>query len=454
MIASLILSTKSMLIEKSWVFCFSFWKGFQFAMRSMNHLELVCPLMNLIVRGRSLTHIVLFPHDRRLAELVSEKAYVRWMDDQAFGVGSFAHGLNILKGCSQSLARLHLTPNTAKSKVLSFSQASRHFHLDVNAELDKIELLPRDTAIERRLIRRKVGGIWRQSRQFEHDGGEWGKVLKRFYRLAGIGGARFLRHRAMRDVLQEPTLAVRVSDYMRVTGDARQYIDFVSRLWGHEEQIYPDVNRALTEGLLRVEARGEDAYNCRVLASRLLAKRHEFPGWESCAEIVPLLILRFGDRRSLPHLRKIVRSLSDSTNPTIGKAVAVVYASYGVEEYKEVVRAASTLRNNYLSQFLRMLDVTLNYNTVPERFKIRREPVYDAVAGLSRIDMRKLLVLRLLRLNRNRSVTKWIDDTRRWMRNQNISSFDKTLVRKMTFPPNPFNRAYDNSGWSRPIERG
>ena len=25
---------------------------------------------------------------------------------------------------------------------------------------------------------------------------------------------------------------------------------------------------------------------------------------------------------------------------------------------------------------------------------------------------------------------------------------------QLTFPPNPFNRAYDNSGWSRPIERG
>ena len=25
---------------------------------------------------------------------------------------------------------------------------------------------------------------------------------------------------------------------------------------------------------------------------------------------------------------------------------------------------------------------------------------------------------------------------------------------QVTFPPNPFNRAYNNSGWSRPIERG
>ena len=24
----------------------------------------------------------------------------------------------------------------------------------------------------------------------------------------------------------------------------------------------------------------------------------------------------------------------------------------------------------------------------------------------------------------------------------------------VTFPPNPFNRAYENSGWSRRIERG
>ena len=381
--------------------------------------------------SRTLAHMVLFPHDLRMAELVSDNAYVRWMDDQGFGVCSFARGLNVLKGCSKSLARLHLTPNAAKSKILSFSQASRHFHFDVNAALDDIERLPKDTASERRLIRREVGSVWRRSRRFERNGGEWRKVLMRFYRLAGIGGARFLRHRARRDILQEPTLAVRVSDYIRVTGDARQYLQFVSLLWDHEEQVYPDVNRALAEGFLRVEAHGIDAHCCRTLASNLLEKQHKFAGFAFCAAIAPLLILRFGDRRSLPRLRKIVRTLSDSTHPAIGKAVAVVYASYGLKEYKEVVEAASTLRNNYLSQFLRMLNIALKYETIPERFKIRREPVYDAISGQHRVDMRKILVLRLLRLNCRASVTKWIDDTRCWIEKKNISSFDKTLVKKI-----------------------
>ena len=384
--------------------------------------------------SKALAHMVLFPHDRRMLKLAGNNAYARWMDDQSFGVSSYAHGLKILKCCSKSLARLHLTPNVTKSKILNFNQASKHFHFEVNVELDKIEDLPKKTPSERRILRKQIGNLWRQSRQSELNGGEWKKVLSRFYRLAGIGGARFLRHRAMRDILQEPTIAGRVSDYMRVTGDARQYADFVSRLWTHEEQIYPDVNRALAEGLLRVEAQGQDARRYRNLASKFLvkqSKRHEFPGWEACAAIAPLLILRFGvDRRSLSCFKKIIQQL-DSVPSTIGKAVAVVYASYGHKEYEEVKEAASRLRNNYLSEFLRMLAAALEYTNVPERFKIRRQPVYDAVAGQEQIDMRKILVLRLLRLNRDRSVEKWIEDTRQWMQKQNISSFDKSLVEKL-----------------------
>ena len=381
--------------------------------------------------SRTLAHMVLFPHDRRMAEFVGESAYIRWMDDQNFGASDFAHGLKILMKCSQSLARLHLTPNAAKSRILSLKEASRHFHFDINTELDRVEKLPKDSLSDRRAIRREIDVIWRQYKKFEKCGGEWGKILKRFYLLAGIGGTRFLRARAKKDLLKEPTLAKRIGDYMRVTGNARQYAQFVSYMWNHDEQVYPDVNRNLTEGLLFVEAHGKDALYYRNLASKLLAKQLKFPGSDDCAAIAPLLILRFGDRRSLPRFRKIVKHLSDDTHRAIGKAVAVVYASYGKREYKEVVKAASKLRNNYLSQFLRMLDVALEYENVPERFKIRRQPVYDSVSGKFRVDMRKLLVLRLLNLNNNDPVLKWIDDTREWIVGQEISSFDKKLVQKI-----------------------
>ena len=381
--------------------------------------------------SRTLAHMVLFPHDRRMAELVGEGAYIRWMDDQSFGVRNFADGLNILRKCSQSLARLHLTPNSAKSKVLSLKEASRYFHFDINMELDRVENLPGNNTSDRRTIRKEIVGIWRQYKNFEKYGGEWGKILKRFYRLAGIGGARFLRTRAKKDILKEPTLARRIGDYMRVTGDARQYAQFVFHIWNHNEQVYPDVNRDLAEGFLLVEAHGKDALYYRNLASKLLAGQFQFPGLDACAAIAPLLILRFGDRRSLPRFRKIVKYLSDDTPPAIGKAVAVVYASYGRSEYEDVIKAASKLRNNYLSQFIRMLDIALEYQDVPERFKIRRKPIYDSVSGQYRIDMRKILILRLLNLNDRRSISKWIDDIRLWIMEQEISSFDKKLVKKV-----------------------
>ncbi|MFZ1546970.1 MAG: RNA-directed DNA polymerase, partial [Candidatus Nitrotoga sp.] len=378
--------------------------------------------------SRTLAHMVLFPHDDRMAGFVGDGAYIRWMDDQNFGAESYAEGLNILKKCGDSLARLHLTPNASKSRILSLAEASRHFHFDINADLDVVGAMPRNTAVEHRDFRSALGQLWRKSRKFEKCGGEWGKILKRVYRLAGIAGARFLRHRAMRDILSEPTLTDRVADYMRVTGCAGQYVDFVLRLWKHEEQVYPDVNQVLAEGLLCVEPTLAEATVIRKIASRLLSQKYDMPGWQRCAALAPLLILRFGDKRSLRLMKRLVSNLDNVPHPAIAKAVVAVYVSYGLAEYQEAVSAASRLRDNYLAHFLRMVDLSLQYDPVPDRFKIRREPVYDTVAGLKRVDMRKLLVLRLLRLNNKKTVRKWIMDTRDWMVKQDVSDFDKGLV--------------------------
>ena len=78
-----------------------------------------------------------------------------------------------------------------------------------------------------------------------------------------------------------------------------------------------------------------------------------------------------------------------------------------------------------------MLDGVVQYRQVPERFKIRRDPVYDAVAGRHRIDVRKLLAIKLLSLNSRKSVQRWVSDARQYMLNKDISPFDKALVRKL-----------------------
>ncbi|OGQ96507.1 MAG: hypothetical protein A2521_09490 [Deltaproteobacteria bacterium RIFOXYD12_FULL_57_12] len=382
--------------------------------------------------SRTLAHLVLFPHDDRMAELVGEDGYIRWMDDQNFGVESYSTGLKVLQECGNSLSRLHLTPNASKSRILSLQEASRHFHFDINAELDNIVKMPNGTASERRSVRKALRRAWRNAEKFEKKGGEWGKVLKRFYRYAGIFGTRFLQKRALQDILKEPTLAERVADYMRVTSNAGQYVEFLQGLWQHEEQVYPDVNRELAEGLLKLEPSSDEARTIREIASGLLSGKYKkIPGAERCAALAPLLILRYGDRRSLPLLKRHLNNLEGLALPAIAKAVVAVYVSYGDLEYRAAVDAASKLRDNYLAHFFRMLDISMQYSTVPDRFIIRREPVYDIVAGKKRIDMRKLLVLRLLRLNKKIGVRNWVRDTRDRMIKQDISDFDKGLVAKL-----------------------
>ena len=244
--------------------------------------------------------MVLFPHDDRMAKVVGDGAYVRWMDDQNFGASSYAEGLKILQQCGESLARLHLTPNASKSRILSLLEAQEHFHFDVNADLDAVDALPRGTPSELRTYSVMLHLAWRKNRKHEQRGGEWGKVLKRFYRLAGIAGARFLRVRTQADALREPTLIDRIADYVRVTGTAAEYLAFLIDLWGHPEQVYPDVNQILTEGLLRLEPDAKEAKAIRKLASDLLSGKAKIIGGVRCASIAPLLILRYGYRRSMP----------------------------------------------------------------------------------------------------------------------------------------------------------
>ncbi len=188
--------------------------------------------------SRKLAHMILFPHDDRIVAKVGEDAYVRWMDDQNIGAKSKAEALTILAEADRSLRRLHLTANASKSRVLTLKEARRHFHLDLNRKLDKIERLSCNTSSKRRKCARAVRQVWREARR--HEGvGEWGKILKRLYRLAGRSRCGILRPRAVEDVLHNPDLVERVADYVRATGDVTAFLRFAERVWNHPEQTYP-----------------------------------------------------------------------------------------------------------------------------------------------------------------------------------------------------------------------
>ncbi len=133
----------------------------------------------------------------------------------------------------------------------------------------------------------------------------------------------------------------------------------------------------------------------------------------------------------MPLLKKIIANLDSVAHPAIAKAVVGVYCSYGKAYFEEVCDAASRLRDNHLAHFLKMLSVSLQYNTVPERFKFRRDPVFDVVAGKQFFDMRRLLILRFLRLNDKKPVKKWLLDARKKMLAHKVSAYNKALATRL-----------------------
>ena len=255
--------------------------------------------------------------------------------------------------------------------------------------------------------------------------------LKRLYRLAGFARLRFLRRRALRDVLANPELADKVCDYMRCSGTVLEYLKWAGTLMQEEEQIYPDVNVALTEGLLRLEADRFESRKIRFLAAEFLSGKSNVPGAAECKTLAPLLVLRFGDKRSLPLLKRCFDDDKSPVSAPLLRAAAVVYSSYGNSEFGEVRRAASRLMRNHLADVVRLVERIRKYTDVPPRYKARLKPRYDSVAGMQYVDMRALLTVRLLRLAKAPRVIRWVADWKTNVLSQPISAYDRRLVGRL-----------------------
>lgn len=383
--------------------------------------------------SRTLAHMTLFTHDDAMVRVVGEDNYVRWMDDQIFGAQSKARGLGILSQVGMSLAKLHLSANTRKSKILTIREARRHFHLDLNAMLDNADQAAKSATTRRLRIRlaTEVRKIWTRARR--HDGvGEFDKILKRLYRLAGFCRLRFLRQRALQDVLSNPDLAERVCAYVRWSGTASEYLKWSNSLMQHDEQVYPDVNVRLIESLLRLEPTKLQSIKIRALAARLLAGKSAMPGAVECRALAPLLVLRFADRRSLPLLKRCL----DDDNPIISapllRSVAVVYSSYGDREFAAARRSAARLMRNHLAEVIRLVERIREYVDVPIRYRDRLNTRYDSVGRRHFVDMRAVLTVRLLRLSKRKRVLRWVANWKAQTLAKSLSRFDRRIVKRLT----------------------
>ncbi len=372
--------------------------------------------------SRKLAHMILYPHDDRMVEVVGEDAYIRWMDDQMFGVESRPEALKAIAAVDSSLAKLHLTPNAGKTRILKVQEAKRHFHLDVNEMLDEIQEMI-ETGTRKDIIRRKTGECWKLAKRFEGQG-EWDKILKRLYRLMGFAELRAFRRRAFRDIIEHPGLAQRIAEYIRCTGTPTEHVDFVESVWDHPELVYEDVSRILAESLLRLEPGKDDAKRIRAIASGLMARRLRFCGWRGCSEVAPLLLLRYGDHRSLRTLHKCFEKDIEKHSSETVRAAMVVFASFGGKEFAAVRKAAARLLRNHLSHMVRVIEKLRASESVPARFGARVVHRFDAVSRMDYVDMRSLLVARLLALSRATQVRHWLKSKKQELLKKALSQYD------------------------------
>jgi hypothetical protein len=216
---------------------------------------------------------------------------------------------------------------------------------------------------------------------------------------------------------------------MRCSGTVLEYLRWIRVVMQHDEQIYSDVNVALMEGLLRLEPNKFESSQVRSLAATFLSGKSTVAGVAECQTLAPLLVLRFGDKRSLPLLKRCFDDKSFSA-PLL-RAAAVVYSSYGDKEFGEVRRSASRLMRNPLADIVKLVERIRKYPDVPVRYKARLRPRYDPVARALYVDGRALLTVRLLKLARAPQVIRWVADWKTNVVSQPISSYDRQLVRRL-----------------------
>jgi hypothetical protein len=263
------------------------------------------------------------------------------------------------------------------------------------------------------------------------DQGEWEKIQKRYYRLAGLTKAKFLRARAARDLLDTPTLTERIADYMRCSGSVNEYLRFVRRILAHKEQVHEDVEFILIESLLRLEVKGTQAralskFGLEVLEDVVALRKNSFFASPAC-----LLALRFGGRSIRARVLRFFRERRMAKHSQLIRASAIVYSTYGPSEFREVRKAAAFLLNNPLALMVRMIKRIQGLKQVPDRFKARLNLRRDSVAGRLYLDMRTYVAARLLRLNRRKAVRLWLLQWAKQTMKQRISSFDRSLIKRL-----------------------
>lgn len=285
--------------------------------------------------SRQLAHVFLFEHDYRMVKAVGHGYYVRWMDDQNIAATSLTDARRIVRELTKSLSQQRLTLNTAKTKFLGPSEVALYFHLDTNEQLNDLEYkissgadpLPLQSDLE--LIFREA---------LKNEGyGNWDKVLKRFYRLAGMLQWPGLKKRAYCDLVEYPVLARRIFEYFIALRDLSGLLSLFQQLVRNGESIYESVEVDFFESILLTNFHSPDTRLLRRFARDWAVGKIHGSGRTLSQGVAALVLFWLGDGRSITTIESI---LNNQGHVLPGSVVRALLASYVALDPHRLVNTA------------------------------------------------------------------------------------------------------------------
>jgi hypothetical protein len=206
--------------------------------------------------SRQLGHVFLFEHDRRVAQLVGEQNYARWMDDQNIGVRNVTHARKIVNELTRSLYQQRLTLNAGKTKFLSPDEVVEHFQLDANELLNKIQKKTAGEKFDISDARTEFENVWSEINQSPNRSGNWDKVLKRAYGLATKVGSTVMKQRAFDDLVEYPELADRIVNYFARQNCGDELLALFRKYMNSGENLFEAVEFSFLQGLMDIDPTG------------------------------------------------------------------------------------------------------------------------------------------------------------------------------------------------------
>jgi len=377
--------------------------------------------------SRALAHIYLFEHDRRVTGLVGKDRYVRWMDDQNLAVESLTDARIVVRKLTSSLSEQRLVLNTGKTRFLDAPGVNNFFHLDSNDHLDEIDKKLKKGASDS-ITRAELSTAWSSSLVLENHG-NWSKILKRFYGMAGRLNEPFLKTRALSDLIAFPLLAPRIFEYYAALQDFSGLLELFSELVESKESLYESAEAAFFEGILLCNIPNDLRSKFREFTYQWLTNQNLGTGRPYSRGSAALCLYWLGDKRSVSAIEKVLLNEAHNYPATTSRALVAAYTALAPEKIDVALKICARLANKELASFAQFVDVIMeSENIVCSLPRVSCRRPYSS--QISIFEARTWLRLEILTLAKSQGIRNWLKSQKATIEKNTLGDCEKRVFKR------------------------